>query len=74
MVQRLKRNLTGRGSDADDILGNSVSSALQAAKEALYDLENPLSRNNENSLEVQYYRRRERAFYQAFIRNLEGLL
>lgn len=74
MVQRLKRNLTGRDSDADDILGNSVSSALRAANEALYDLENPRSRDNEKSLEVQYYRRRERAFYQAFIRNLEELM
>lgn len=74
MVQRLKRNLTGRGSDADDILGNSISSAIQAAGEALYNLEHPLVPESSRSIEVQYYRMKERAFYQTFIKNLEALL
>lgn len=73
MVQRLKKSLADRGADENDILGNSASSALHAASQALYDLEHPLSGDNEKSLEVQYYRMKEKAFYQAFIRNLETL-
>lgn len=74
MVQRLKKNwLNGGAGDPDDILGNSVSSALQATKQALYDLENPLVPENTRSMEVQRCRLKEKAFYQAFIEKLEKL-
>lgn len=74
MVQRLKKNwLNGGVGDPDDILGNSVSSALQATKQALYDLENPLVPENTRSMEVQRCRLKEKAFYQAFIEKLEKL-
>lgn len=74
MVQRLKKSwLNGGAGDPDDILGNSVSSALQAAKQALYDLENPLVPENTRSLEVQRCRLKEKAFYQMFIEKLEKL-
>ncbi len=69
MTQRLKRSLTG-GGDTNDILGNSVSSAIRAAKEALHDLEYPRSPDHNNSIEVQRQRMKERAFYQAFLKNL----
>lgn len=74
MVQRLKKNwLNGGAGDPDDILGSSVFSALQAARTALYDLENPLVPENARSMEVQRCRLKEKAFYQAFIEKLEKL-
>lgn len=72
MVQRLKKSWLG-GADDRDILGNSVSSALQAAKQALYDLENPLTPVNTRNMEVQRNRMKEKEFYQAFIQKLEDL-
>ncbi len=69
MAQRLKKSLTG-SEEANDILGNSVSSAIRAAREALYDLEHPRSPENNRSIEVQRQRMKERAFYWAFLRNL----
>lgn len=74
MVQRLKKNWLNNGAgDPNDILGNSVSSALQAARTALYDLENPLVPENTKSIEVQRCRLKEKEFYQAFIEKLEKL-
>lgn len=72
MIQRLKKSLLG-GTDDRDILGSSVSSALQATRQALYDLENPLTPENTRSIEVQQSRMKEKAFYQAFIKKLEEL-
>ena len=73
MVQRLKKNWLNGTGDSDDILGSSVSSAMRAAKQALYDLENPLVPENTRSMEVQRCRLQEKAFYQAFIEKLEKL-
>lgn len=74
MVQRLEKNwLNGGSGDPNDILGSSVSSALQATKQALYDLENPLVPENTRSVEVQRCRLKEKAFYRAFIEKLEKL-
>lgn len=74
MVQRLEKNwLNGGAGDPNDILGSSVSSALQATRQALYDLENPLVPENTRSVEVQRCRLKEKAFYQAFIEKLEKL-
>ena len=73
MVQRLKKNWLNGTGDSDDILGSSVSSAMRVAKQALYDLENPLVPENTRSMEVQRCRLQEKAFYQAFIEKLEKL-
>ncbi len=73
MVQRLKKNWLNGTGDSVDILGSSVSSAMRAAKQALYDLENPLVPENTRSMEVQRCRLQEKAFYQAFIEKLEKL-
>ena len=56
-----------------DVFGGSVASALQAAREMLYDLENPLMPDNQRSEEVIKYREKEKEFYRAFIEKLEGL-
>ena len=56
-----------------DVFGGSVASALQAAREMLYDLENPLMPDSQHSEEVIKYREQEKEFYRAFIEKLEGL-
>ena len=56
-----------------DVFGSSVASALQAAREILYDLENPLmpvSQRGENAAKCV---EKEKEFYRAFIEKLEGL-
>ncbi len=72
MVERIERGWNG--GDPNDILGNSVQSALHAAQQALYDLNHPLAEGHTNSIEVQNCRIQERKFYQAFISRLERLL
>ncbi len=57
-----------------DIMGDSVESALQTAKKALYNLENPLAPINQRKLEVQEQIKKEKEFYQAFITKLEQFL
>ncbi len=57
-----------------DIMGDSVESAWQAAKKALYNLENPLAPINQRKLEVQEQIKKEKEFYQAFITKLEQFL
>ena len=73
MVQRLQKNLQGISSDPNDLLGNSVSSAIWATSKALYDLENPLTPENTRSIEVQRMRIKEKEFYQAFLNKLEKI-
>ena len=72
MVQRLTNQLKGKP-NYNDILGNSVQSALQATKKLLYDLENPLGPISQRGLEVQRQIMKEKEFYQAFIDRLEKL-
>ena len=72
MVQRLTNQLNGKP-NYNDILGNSVQSALQATKKLLYDLENPLEPNSQRSLKVQQQIMKEKQFYQAFINRLEKI-
>lgn len=57
----------------NDVFGNTISSALQAAKEMLYDLENPLVPNSQRGENVAKYIEWEKEFYRAFISKLEGL-
>ncbi len=71
MVQRLNKQLKGE-TENFDILGNTVESAIQATKEALYDLEHPRV-YTPRSIEVQQARIKEGEFYRAFLEKLEQL-
>ena len=46
---------------------------MNAAKELLYDLENPLTPEIERSESVRMYREQEKEFYRKFIENLEEI-
>ena len=59
--------------DFNDVLGNSVESAILAAQKALYYLDNPLEPNATRSIEVQQARIKEREFYVAFLDKLQNL-
>ena len=71
MVQRLNKQLKGE-TENFDILGNTVESAIQATKKALYDLEHPVV-YTPRSIEVQQARIKEGEFYRAFLKRLEQL-
>ena len=71
MVQRLNKQLKGE-TENFGILGSTVESAIQAAKQALYDLEHPLA-YTPRSIEVQQARIKEGEFYRAFLEKLEQL-
>ena len=71
MVQRLNKQLRGE-TENFDILGNTVESAIQATKQALYDLEHPVV-YTPRSIEVQQARIKEGEFYRAFLKKLERL-
>lgn len=55
-----------------DILGNTVESAIQATKQALYNLDHPLAPAY-RSIEAEQARIKERGFYIAFLEKLEKL-
>lgn len=59
--------------DCGNVLGISVESAISAAQEALYYLDNPLEPNATRSIEVQQARIKEREFYVAFLDKLQNL-
>ena len=69
MVQRLNKMLNGE-TENSDILGNTVESAIQATKQALYNLDHPKA-STPKSIEVQQARIKEREFYTAFLEKLE---
>ena len=74
--QLLVRQVINRENGVEDyqnVFGNSVASALQAAEELLYDLENPLTPESERSESVRMYREQEKEFYRKFIENLEEI-
>ena len=58
--------------DNIDILGNTTESAIQATKQALYNLDHPLE-YVPKSIEVQRTCMKEREFYVAFLERLEKL-
>lgn len=68
MVQRLQKAMRG-DAVCSNILGNTVGSAIRAAKQALYDLDHPIAQTPQ-SIEVQQARMQERAFYVAFLEKL----
>lgn len=73
MVQRLNKQLRGEGDvDSLDILGNTTESAIQATKQALYNLDHPVV-YTPKSIEVQQACIKEREFYVAFRERLERL-
>ena len=69
MVQRIVNDYNGNP-NSSDILGNSVESAIQATKQALYNLDHPLEPNTKKSIEVQQALMKEREFYAAFLEKL----
>lgn len=71
MVQRVVNWYNGKANDTD-ILGNTVESAIQATKQALYDLDNPLL-SNTKSIEAQQMCMKERQFYTTFLEKLYKL-
>ena len=74
--QLLVRQVINRENGVEDyqnVFGNSVTSALQAAKEILQDLENPLTPESERSESARMYREQEKEFYRRFIDNLEEI-
>ena len=73
MVQRLNKQMKGEVDvDNIDILGNTTESAIQATKQALYNLDHPLE-YVPKSIEVQRACMKERKFYVAFLERLEKL-
>ena len=73
MIQRLNKQMKGEGDvDNIDILGNTTESAIQATKQALYNLDHPLE-YVPKSIEVQRACMKERKFYVAFLERLEKL-
>ena len=68
MIQRFI--LQYNGYDPDDVLGSSVSSAIQAAQDAIYSLDHPLEPDTTRSSKVLAAREKERAFYERFIEKL----
>lgn len=58
-------------SDDKNILGNSVESAIEVIKNALYDLENVMETGMTKSSNVQELREKEKAFYETFLGKLE---
>ena len=71
MVQRLNKMLKGE-TENFDILGNTVESAIQATKKALFDLDHPLAPAY-RTIEAEQARINEREFYVAFLERLEKL-
>lgn len=62
-----------RFSQYQDVTGNPIEAALQAAREALNALEYPLTFELEGVSEIQKELEEERGFYQSFIAKLEKL-
>lgn len=72
MAQRLTKQMNG-ASETNDLLGNTVQSAIRAAQQALYDLEHPRSPGSVKSIEVQRQQVKERTFYQSFLEKLGAM-
>lgn len=72
LVRQVINRENGVG-DYQNVFGNSVTSALQAAKEILQDLENPLTPISERGENAREYIEQEKAFYKKFIDNLEEI-
>ncbi len=71
MIQRFIRQYNGY--DPDDVMGSKISSAIQAAQNAIYSLDHPLEPYSTRSSKVIAAREKERAFYERFIEKLMGM-
>ena len=60
--------------DQVDLLGSSVESAINAVNKWIYDLDHPLAGQPAKSIDEQRLMMNERAFYEAFLEKLKGLL
>lgn len=54
-----------------DVFGSSLATALQSAREILYDLENPLMPVSQRGENAAKYIKQEKEFYRTFIEKLE---
>lgn len=72
LVHQVENRQNGVANDTD-VFGGLAASALQAARQMLYDLENPLMPDNQRSEDAIKYREQEKEFYRVFIEKLEGL-
>ena len=57
----------------DDLLGNSVESAVKAVNKWIYDLEHPLAGQTARSMEDRQLLMKEREFYDVFLNKLQQL-
>ena len=71
MIQRFIRQYNGY--DPDDVMGSTISSAIQAAQNAIDSLDHPLEPYSTRSSKVIAAREKERAFYERFIEKLMGM-
>lgn len=71
MRQRFLKHQSGGGAGLSE--KGAIEAALQAAREALNDLEYPLAKELERTPEVQKELEEERALYLSFIRKLEEI-
>lgn len=69
MVRSIEKGYRGNG--VCDLLGNSVQSAMRAADEALYALEHPLDAGRGRTPEQIENQRKEKIFYQEFMKRLQ---
>ena len=72
MLSHISQMMGDGDVDNIDILGNTTESAIQATKQALYNLDHPLE-YVPKSIEVQRACMKERKFYVAFLERLEKL-
>lgn len=72
LVEYLNRSFWGGGSP-DNLLGDTVESAMSVAQKAIYDIDNPLPGQPIRSFDAQQETKKERAFYLAFIEKLKNL-
>ena len=72
MVDRFVRWYNG-DIDQDDMLGNSVESAMSAVEKWIYDLDHPLAGQPTRSTEDWRLIEMERKFYESFLEKLQKL-
>lgn len=66
-------NLVNGVENPSDIFGSTIESALQAAQELLYALENPLTPASTRGENAESYMEKEKAYYRALIERLKKL-
>ena len=65
-------NLVNGVENPSDIFGSTIESALQAAQELLYELENPLTPTHARGAKAESYIEQEKAFYRSLIKKLQA--